>query len=88
MSLTQTLINASTTRDVGRWDRGVRALLPFVLGGLWLTGVLPAVAAIPLLVFTVMLFPTSLTGACSTCHATGISTLPEQDGSRPGRTAA
>ena len=88
MSLTQTLINANTTRNVGRWDRVVRALLPFVVGGLWLTGVLPAVAAIPLLVVTVMLFPTSLTGACSIYYATGISTLPEQDATRSARSAA
>lgn len=70
------LIAANTTRNVGTVDRVVRALLPFVVGGFWLAGLLPAVVAVPLTVFSAMLFPTAFTGACSIYYALGWSTCP------------
>ncbi len=82
MSLRQTLIRANTTRNVGPLDRVIRAALPFVVGGLWLAGALPAVLAIALGVLALMLLPTAATGACSVYYTTGISTLkPAEPGS-------
>lgn len=74
------LIAANTTRNVATWDRWIRAALPFLVLGLWLTGVLPPLAAVPLAIVAVMLFPTAVTGACSVYYALGVSTLPGTDG--------
>ena len=74
MSLKQTLIAANTTRNLAGWDRILRALLPFAVGGLWLAGILPTVAAIPLGTLALMLLPTAFTGACSIYYLLGIST--------------
>lgn len=73
MSLKQILIAANTTRNLAGWDRVVRLVLPFAVGGLWLAGALPAVAAIPLAILALMLLPTAFTGACSIYHLLGVS---------------
>jgi hypothetical protein len=74
MSLRQWLIAANTTRNLGRWDRAVRAALPFVVAGLYLGGAIGITAAIVLGVIAAMLFPTALTGACSVYYTLGLST--------------
>ncbi len=76
MTLKERIVTANTTRNVGRGDRIVRALLPFVVAGLWWFDVLPTWAAVPLGVFTLMLFPTAFTGACSIYYTLGWSTCP------------
>lgn len=76
-TLKEWLIAANTTRNVAMWDRWVRASLPVVVLGLWAAGVLPPIAAIPLSVIAVMLFPTAISGACSVYYAMGVSTLTE-----------
>ena len=73
------LVAANTTRNVATWDRWVRASLPVVVAGLWLAGVLPLWAAIPLGIVAAMLLPTAATGACSVYYALGVSTLPDRD---------
>lgn len=56
------------------WDRAIRlALLPLVIG-LWFTGVLPLLAAIPLGLVAAMLGMTGLTGSCPAYTKMGIST--------------
>jgi hypothetical protein len=76
MTLKDRIVAANTTHNLGRGDRAVRALLPFVVAGLWWLDVLPTWAAVPLGVFTLMLFPTAVTGACSIYYALGWSTCP------------
>jgi len=88
MSLKQTLIAANTTRNVGTWDRILRAALPFDVGGLWLAGVLPVIVATLLGVFALMLLPTAFTGACSIYYFLGASTCPVTGQPRPARDTA
>lgn len=76
MKLIDTLVKANTTKNVAGWDRLVRASLPLMVAGLWATELIPTVAAIPLGVLSLMLFPTAVTGACSVYYALGVSTLP------------
>ncbi|MFC5382058.1 YgaP family membrane protein [Aquipuribacter nitratireducens] len=76
MTVKERIIAANTTRNVGRTDRAVRALLPFVVLLLWWAEVLPTWAALPLGLFTLMLFPTAFTAACSIYYALGWSTCP------------
>lgn len=76
MTLKERVVAANTTRNLGRTDRAVRAVLPFVVLGLWWAGVLPTWAALPVGIFTLMLFPTAFTGACSIYYALGWSTCP------------
>jgi hypothetical protein len=73
MSLRQWFIAANTTRNVGGWDRAVRAALPFLVGGLYLDDAIGTTAAIVLGVGAAMLFPTALTGACSVYYTIGLS---------------
>ena len=87
-SVVSTLIAANTTKNVGPADRAVRALLPFVVGGLWWAGVLPAVVAVPVLVVAALLFPTAFTGACSIYYFLGFSTCPVSGRSAPVPTSA
>jgi hypothetical protein len=75
MKLVDTLIKANTTRNVAGWDRIVRAALPLIVAGLWTAELIPAVVAIPLGIFSLMLFPTAVTGACSVYYALGVTTL-------------
>ncbi len=75
MKLIDTLVKANTTRNVAGWDRMVRAALPLIVAGLWATELIPATAAIPLGVLSLMLFPTAVSGACSVYYALGVSTL-------------
>lgn len=88
MTLKERVVAANTTRNVGRWDRVVRALLPFAVLTLWWVEVLPAWAAIPLGIFTLMLLPTAFTGACSIYYTLGWSTCPvdARTSGRPART--
>lgn len=83
MSWKQALIAANTTRNVGTWDRAIRAALPVVIGGLWLAHVLPSVVAAPLGAISLMLFPTAITGACSIYYFLGFSTCPVSGRPRP-----
>lgn len=86
MTIKQWFVAANTTRNVGRGDRAVRALLPVAVLALWAVDVLPTWAAVPLGVFTLMLVPTAFTGACSSYYVLGWSTCPVNVG-RPDRTA-
>lgn len=86
MTLKQWFVAANTTRNVGQWDRVVRALLPVAIFALWTVDVLPTWAAVPLGVFTLIFVPTSFTGACSIYYLLGWSTCPVSAGSA-GRTA-
>jgi len=86
VTVKQWFVAANTTRNVGRWDRVVRALLPVAVLALWAVDVLPTWAAVPLGVLTLMLVPTSFTGACSIYYVLGWSTCPARAGS-PDRTA-
>jgi hypothetical protein len=42
------LIRANTTRNLAVWDRGIRVLLPLVIGALWVAGAVSTAVAIPL----------------------------------------
>ncbi len=83
MSMKDTLIKMNTTRNVAQWDRVIRGLLPFVVVGLWWAGAIPAVVAIPVGIFSLMLFPTAFTGACSIYYLLGVSTCPVSGQSNP-----
>jgi hypothetical protein len=72
------LIRANTTRNLAVWDRGIRVLLPLVIGALWVAGAVSTAVAIPLGVLALMLLPTAFTGACSIYYALGVSTLPKR----------
>jgi hypothetical protein len=76
VSLRERIVKANTTLNLGRGDRVVRAVLPFVVAALWWSGILPMWAAVPLMVLSLMLFPTAFTGACSIYYALGWSTRP------------
>ncbi len=84
-AVARTVVAANTTRNVGRADRVVRGLLPFVTGGLWWAGVLPTVVAVPVGVLAVLLFPTAFTGACSIYYFLGFSTCPVSGRPSPSR---
>jgi len=88
MTLKERLVAANTTRNVGPWDRVVRALLPFAVLTLWWVEVLPTWATIPLGIITLMLLPTAFTGACSIYYLLGWSTCPldTRTSNRPART--
>jgi len=85
MTVKQWLVAANTTRNLGRWDRILRLLLPFAVLALWAADILPTWAAVPLGIFTLMLVPTSFTGACSIYYTLGWSTRP-RDARSTGRT--
>jgi hypothetical protein len=85
VSLKQTLIAANTTRNVAGWDRVLRGLLTFAVGGLWWAGILPTLVAIPAGIVALMLLPTAFTGACSIYYMLGVSTCPVTQRADPAR---
>jgi hypothetical protein len=65
-----------TTRNVGTFDRIVRALPLIAVAVLWVQGVIGGALAIVLAIVAAMLFVTALTGACSIYYMLGWSTCP------------
>lgn len=86
MTVKEWFVAANTTRNVGRWDRVVRVLLPVAVIALWSVDVLPTWAAVPLGIFTLLLLPTAFSGACSIYYVLGWSTCPVR-AERSGRSA-
>ncbi|MBK8188323.1 MAG: DUF2892 domain-containing protein [Cellvibrio sp.] len=64
------------TKNVAVWDRILRALPALIVGWAWYTGLVDGGLAITLAVLAVMLFVTTLTGACSLYYMLGWSTCP------------
>ena len=79
----RTLIRANSTRNIGWWDRILRALLTPLVGYLIYAGILSGWFAVLLGIIALMLLPTSLTGACSIYYALGWSTCPISSQPRP-----
>lgn len=65
-----------TTKNVGTFDRILRALPIFIVAGLYFAGLLPSGWAIGLGIFSLMLLATSVMGVCSIYYLLGYSTCP------------
>ena len=65
-----------TTRNVGTFDRILRALPIFIVAALYFTGNLALGWSIGLGIFSLMLLTTSVMGVCSIYYMLGYSTCP------------
>ncbi|MEM8581685.1 MAG: DUF2892 domain-containing protein [Pseudomonadota bacterium] len=71
-----------TTRNVGTFDRLLRALPALAVAILWAQGMIGGALAIVLAIGAAMLLVTALTGACSIYYLLGWSTCPVNSKSR------
>ncbi|MEM6387700.1 MAG: DUF2892 domain-containing protein [Pseudomonadota bacterium] len=65
-----------TTRNVGTFDRVLRAIPAVAVAILWAQGVIGGTLAIVLAIGAIMLLVTALTGTCSIYYMLGWSTCP------------
>jgi hypothetical protein len=68
--------NVLTTKNVGKFDRIIRAIPSIVVAVLYFNGSIGGGLAIGLGTLSAMLLVTSLTGACSIYYMLGYSTCP------------
>ncbi|XOV83322.1 MAG: DUF2892 domain-containing protein [bacterium] len=71
-----------TTRNVGTFDRILRALPAIAVAILWAQGVIGGALAMALALGAAMLLVTALTGACSIYYMLGWSSCPLSGESR------
>ncbi|MEM6898504.1 MAG: DUF2892 domain-containing protein [Pseudomonadota bacterium] len=65
-----------TTRNVGTFDRVLRAIPAIAVAILWAQGMIGGTLAVVLAIGAIMLLVTALTGACSIYYMLGWSTCP------------
>lgn len=65
-------------KNMGVFDRVLRAILAVIVGILYFTGQLTGIAAVVLGIFAVVFLATSIIGFCPAYSLLGISTLGEE----------
>jgi hypothetical protein len=82
MHLISSIVRMARTRNVGPFDRVLRALPAPLVAWFVYTGTLSGVAAWAAGIFAAMLAVTAVTGSCSIYYMLGWSTCPVRDTSR------